>query len=822
VRMKKPTRLLILIGILLFSTFSLTIITLAQQGLEVDCKAIVTKVVDGDTIYVYSEEGFKAGETFKVRLADIDAPELNTPEGLAARSALSSLIDGKEVILDVDDLYIYDKYSRVVAVVYLQVEKSKFMNVNYWLVINNYAKISDYDNEFNPFTWTLYLEYAEEKGETTSAPTVKVVINEVELNPPGRDEGNEWVELYNPNAFYVDLGGWTLTTTHGITVTVTIPEGTRIPPNGYYVVSYKLQWLDNEDESIILKDKNGVEIDRTPRLSDTLNDDNTWQRIPDGRDTDSPEDWKFRASTKGMANSEITSVTLPLSVEVLRTMDKTAVKPGETLTVTLTYTPSGDVMVLVIIEKLPTGFKLVSASPEPKAYNESEGTVMWSFRSTARIEPGTIEYKVLVPKEVGLGTYRIEGAWGAASLTGTAEGMIGADYFEVKKAPSTIMASVSPKELRIGEEASVTGKIEPPHANAEVTLTYTLTGKAEITHKTTTRPDGTFTDVFKPDRSGTWEIQVSWKGDYDHEGAVGKTSLAVEKIRTSLELSPLPKEIEVGKEITVTGKIVPPIADIEVTLTYTKAGEVKITHKVTTASDGTFRDLITPDSGGTWKVKASWRGNEKYEAAESEEMSFEAVERRCIIATATYGSELAPEVQYLRGFREAIVYKTYAGSQFMALFNKFYYSWSPHVAGLIWNYPALKPVAQALLSPLLAILHVATATYQAFSFNSEVGIMVAGLVTCSLIGLVYLAPLFTIVLLILRKRGKTLPRTCQLRPLLALWTASLVLIMLGEITTSTTLTAIATGMLTITTAVLTAGSISLKITSLKLPKLLRK
>lgn len=86
---------LILLGVLLLSAFSSALSTSTafaqQQGFEVDCEAIVTKVVDGDTVYVYSEEGFKAGETFKVRFADVDAPELYTSEGQDAKSALLSL-----------------------------------------------------------------------------------------------------------------------------------------------------------------------------------------------------------------------------------------------------------------------------------------------------------------------------------------------------------------------------------------------------------------------------------------------------------------------------------------------------------------------------------------------------------------------------------------------------------------------------------------------------------------------------------------------------------------------------------------------------------
>jgi len=56
--------------------------------------------------------------------------------------------------------------------------------------------------------------------------TDHVVINEFERNPPGdeRYTGGEFIELFNPTAVSVDVGGWTLSTTHGKISSYTIPE----------------------------------------------------------------------------------------------------------------------------------------------------------------------------------------------------------------------------------------------------------------------------------------------------------------------------------------------------------------------------------------------------------------------------------------------------------------------------------------------------------------------------------------------------------------------------------------------------------------------
>ena len=137
--------------------------------------------------------------------------------------------------------------------------------------------------------------------------TGHVVINEFDQNPPGWDyEGNEWVELFNPAENNVDISGWKLSTTHDETVTVTIPEGTKIAAEEFWVYTHNTQWLDNEDESIILQDADGNEIDRTDTTNDAKNDNRCWARHPNGNDTDSDTDWKFvskYSSTKGYSNT---------------------------------------------------------------------------------------------------------------------------------------------------------------------------------------------------------------------------------------------------------------------------------------------------------------------------------------------------------------------------------------------------------------------------------------------------------------------------------------------------------------------------------------
>ena len=76
----------------------------------------------------------------------------------------------------------------------------------------------------------------------------------------------------------------------------------------------------------------------------------------------------------------------------------------------------------------------------------------------------------------------------------------------------------------------------------------------------------------------------------------------------------------------------------------------------------------------------------------------------CLIATATFGSELAPQVQQLRELRDNTVLQTSSGVAFMTGFNQFYYSFSPTVADFEREHPFFKEVMKVTLTPMLASL----------------------------------------------------------------------------------------------------------------------
>jgi len=78
----------------------------------------------------------------------------------------------------------------------------------------------------------------------------------------------------------------------------------------------------------------------------------------------------------------------------------------------------------------------------------------------------------------------------------------------------------------------------------------------------------------------------------------------------------------------------------------------------------------------------------------------------CLIATAAYGSELAPQVQLLREIRDNQLMNTKSGTTFMTTFNELYYTFSPIIADMERESPVFKEIVKSGLTPMLSTLAI--------------------------------------------------------------------------------------------------------------------
>ena len=78
----------------------------------------------------------------------------------------------------------------------------------------------------------------------------------------------------------------------------------------------------------------------------------------------------------------------------------------------------------------------------------------------------------------------------------------------------------------------------------------------------------------------------------------------------------------------------------------------------------------------------------------------------CLIATAAYGTELAPQVQFLREVRDNTVLSTASGTAFMTGFNTIYYSFAPTVADWERENPMFQEAVRAFITPMISTLSI--------------------------------------------------------------------------------------------------------------------
>ena len=93
----------------------------------------------------------------------------------------------------------------------------------------------------------------------------------------------------------------------------------------------------------------------------------------------------------------------------------------------------------------------------------------------------------------------------------------------------------------------------------------------------------------------------------------------------------------------------------------------------------------------------------------------------CLIATATYGSEMSQQVQQLRELRDNQLLQTSSGTAFMGTFNDIYYSFSPMIADYERENPYFKEAVKIAITPMISSLSLMENT------NSESEVLSIGL-----------------------------------------------------------------------------------------------
>ena len=147
--------------------------------------------------------------------------------------------------------------------------------------------------------------------------------------------------------------------------------------------------------------------------------------------------------------------------------------------------------------------------------------------------------------------------------------------------------------------------------------------------------------------------------------------------------------------------------------------------------------------------RAEYLSVQIHEPAKSSETETESPGGGCLIATAAFGSEMAPQVQLLREIRDNTVLQTESGTSFMTSFNQLYYSFSPAIADYERENPVFKESVKIILTPLLTSLTL----LQFADINSEFEMQGYGIGIILLnLGIYFIAPIIFVLKLVKKAR----------------------------------------------------------------------
>ena len=274
-----------------------------------------------------------------------------------------------------------------------------------------------------------------------------VVINEVDTNPPGSDYEtiSEWVELYNPTDEEIHVGGWKIASTTVLKKTLIIPEGTTIKPQQFLKFQYQSVWFTDVGERVELRDDAGIVIDATPNITDLNNDFLSWQRVYDGFDTNSFDDWKFETSTAGSTNGKLVIEEEEERVSVTVIVDKPNYLFDETATI------SGTVSKQIFVEI-------------PFFYQETVDVVVSgpNYYKKLTLYPNLnleFETSLKLQKLLGIneGVYNVRVDY--AGTTTETQFSVGEEIIKIEQKEADILKITTDKEFYIpGETATIFGE----------------------------------------------------------------------------------------------------------------------------------------------------------------------------------------------------------------------------------------------------------------------------------------------------------------------------------------------------------------------------
>ena len=390
--------------------------------------------------------------------------------------------------------------------------------------------------------------------------------------------------------------------------------------------------------------------------------------------------------------------------------------------------------IILSIENIPPGF---TATINPKIITQQISSII-TINASLTVAPGI--YDIV-----------IRGTGGGKTHTAILK-------VDVKPVPFNFKIQVEPKNINVKSGAPVYINITTILlAGVAQKLSFNLSGLPQnaiyVFNPSSIRPPGlVILNISTINLDGTYNITIIASG-----GGVTRYATVILKVLGfdfAVFVEPSSIEINQGEsktvKVTVTkisGRAKPVTLSL---LNLPSSASYSFDPPVLTPSGTSILKINAGSAKGTYilVIKGSAAG-----ITRTAKLTVNFKEKKCIIATVTYGSEVSNEVNLLRRFRDDIVLNSYAGQQFYKAFNTFYYSWSPYIAQIIHENNWLKTPFKIILYPLLTSLLFSTYLVQPIIFlNKEIAVYIAGTVISSILGIIYITPSIAILLKVLNNK----------------------------------------------------------------------
>jgi len=174
--------------------------------------------------------------------------------------------------------------------------------------------------------------------------------------------------------------------------------------------------------------------------------------------------------------------------------------------------------------------------------------------------------------------------------------------------------------IYVNEKVVVLGEMSV--GGAVITLNYSFAGQ-KVTRYVTVDQNGSFTDLYMPEKTGNWTVSAFWQGDEKHFGASSdQKEFTVQKVPTSLDCKLSQETIDLGGKITVIGTVHPIVTGKAIELEFTMPNSSLIKRYSYADLNGTFTVEFTPNLPGIWEVQIKLASDNVYLSSTSESVQF--------------------------------------------------------------------------------------------------------------------------------------------------------------------------------------------------------